>query len=87
MHDHPGAPGEAFGHVLGGLTPDGAPQEQRLAVLPLLALAVEMRGVDATVKFATAAPDGVNRSSGSAVRFPTTVMVVSPATMSSWVRR
>src|ERR1700733_9002866 len=46
-----------------------------------------MRGVDATVKFATAAPDGVNRSSGSAVRFPMTVMMVSPATMSSWVRR
>src|SRR5690349_12230615 len=43
-----------------------------------------VRGVDATVKFATAAPDGVNRSSGSAVRFPTTVMVVSPATRSSW---
>src|SRR6188472_3085285 len=43
-----------------------------------------MRGVDATVKLATAAPDGVNRSSGSAVRFPTTVMVVSPATRSSW---
>src|ERR1700716_3246073 len=43
-----------------------------------------MRGVDATVKFATAAPDGVKRSSGSAVRFPTTVIVVSPATSSSW---
>src|SRR5690606_4905646 len=43
-----------------------------------------MRGVDATVKLATAAPDGVKRSSGSAVRFPTTVMMVSPATMSSW---
>src|SRR5262245_28733751 len=46
-----------------------------------------MRGVDATVKFATAAPDGVKRSSGSAVRFPTTVMVVSPATSSSWIWR
>src|SRR6185437_14967280 len=45
-----------------------------------------MRGVDATVKLATAAPDGVNRSSGSAVRFPTTVMVVSPATVSSSFR-
>ncbi len=44
-----------------------------------------MRGVDATVKFATAAPDGVNRSSGSAVRFPMTVMMVSPATRSSWM--
>src|SRR6478736_6501285 len=44
-----------------------------------------MRGVDATVKFATAAPDGVNRSSGSAVRFPMTVMMVSPATRSSCV--
>ena len=43
-----------------------------------------MRGVDATVKFATAAPEGVKRNSGSAVRFPTTVMVVSPATSSSW---
>src|SRR5690606_4536651 len=41
------------------------------------------RGVDATVKFATAAPDGVNRSSGSAVRLPTTVMMVSPAMASA----
>src|SRR4051794_23920515 len=39
----------------------------------------KVRGVDATVKFATAAPLGVKRSSGSAVRFPTTVMMVSPA--------
>src|SRR5665811_759671 len=39
----------------------------------------KLRGVDATVKFATAAPDGVKRSSGSPVRFPTTVMTVSPA--------
>src|SRR5680860_822155 len=39
----------------------------------------KLRGVEATVKFATAAPDGVNRSSGSPVRFPTTVMTVSPA--------
>jgi hypothetical protein len=38
-----------------------------------------MRGVDAIVKFATAAPDGVNRSSGSFVRLPTIVMIVSPA--------
>ena len=38
-----------------------------------------VRGVDATVKFATAAPFGVKRSSGSAVRLPTTVMTVSPA--------
>ncbi len=39
----------------------------------------KVRGVDATVKFATAAPEGVNRNSGSAVRLPTTVMMVSPA--------
>ncbi|GAB2542734.1 hypothetical protein GCM10027268_16050 [Brachybacterium huguangmaarense] len=38
-----------------------------------------MRGVDATVNDATAAPDCVKRSSGSAVRLPTTVMMVSPA--------
>src|SRR3954447_3090923 len=37
------------------------------------------RGVEATVKFATAAPDGVNRSSGSPVMLPITVMTVSPA--------
>src|SRR4051794_40631807 len=39
-----------------------------------------VRGVDAMVNDATAAPEGVNRSSGSAVRLPTTVMIVSPAT-------
>ena len=39
----------------------------------------ERRGVDATVKLATAAPLGVKRSSGSAVRFPMMVMMVSPA--------
>ena len=38
-----------------------------------------VRGVDAMVNDATAAPDGVKRSSGSAVRLPTTVMTVSPA--------
>src|ERR1044072_2216743 len=38
-----------------------------------------VRGVEATVKLATAAPDCVNRSSGSAVRLPITVMTVSPA--------
>ena len=41
----------------------------------------KVRGVEATVKFATAAPEGVKRSSGSAVRLPTTVMMVSPAMM------
>src|SRR5438270_3943944 len=39
----------------------------------------KVRSVEATVKLATAAPDGVNRSSGSAVRFPITVIIVSPA--------
>src|SRR5215217_2087028 len=38
-----------------------------------------VRGVDATVKLATAAPEGVNLSSGSSVRLPMTVMTVSPA--------
>ena len=38
-----------------------------------------VRGVEATVKLATAAPDGVNRSSGSLVRLPMIVMMVSPA--------
>jgi len=35
--------------------------------------------VEATVKEATAAPEGVKRISGSAVRFPMMVMMVSPA--------
>src|SRR4051812_22552905 len=39
----------------------------------------KLRGVEAIVKFATAAPDGVNRSSGSPVRLPMMVMTVSPA--------
>ena len=43
------------------------------------------RGVEATVKFATAAPDGVKRSSGSAVRLPMIVMTVSPAMDQSFV--
>src|SRR6185437_1962282 len=38
--DHPRAAGQAFGHVLSGLTPDIAAQEQRLAVFPFPALAV-----------------------------------------------
>ena len=38
-----------------------------------------VRGVEATVKFATAAPEGVKRSSGSLVRLPMMVMTVSPA--------
>ena len=36
-----------------------------------------VRGVEATVKLATATPFGVKRSSGSAVRFPTMVAIVS----------
>src|SRR5699024_7452872 len=47
----------------------------------------KVRGVDAMVKFATAAPDEVNRSSGSAVRLPTTVMMVSPAISASSTSR
>src|SRR3990170_4333404 len=39
----------------------------------------KVRGVDAIRKLATAAPDGVKRSSGSSTRLPTTVMTVSPA--------
>src|SRR5262245_4754428 len=38
-----------------------------------------MRGVEAMRNLATAAPDGVKRNSGSSVRLPMTVMVVSPA--------
>src|SRR4029077_12078327 len=44
-----------------------------------LAWRSKVRGVDATRNFATAAPEGVKRSSGSSTRLPTTVMTVSPA--------
>ena len=40
-----------------------------------------IRLVDATVKLATACPDGVKRSSGSPVRLPTTVIGMSPDAM------
>src|SRR5688572_6058886 len=39
----------------------------------------KVRGVEAIRKLATAAPEGVKRSSGSSTRLPTTVMTVSPA--------
>src|SRR5690606_26462257 len=42
LHDDAGALGQRLGHVLGGLTPDGATHEQRVAVLPLVALTVEL---------------------------------------------
>src|SRR5262245_2215518 len=48
-----------------------------------------VRGVEASRKLATAAPDGVKRSSGSSTRLPTSVMTVSPAmnvSLSFWRR-
>ena len=45
----------------------------------------KVRGVLAMVKLATATPFGVNRSSGSAVRLPITVMMVSLATGGSYL--
>jgi hypothetical protein len=62
--DHRDPRVSGLGDVLRRLPPDVAAQEERLAVLPLLRLAVEGRGVEATVKLATAAPEGVKRSSG-----------------------
>ena len=41
--------------------------------------------MEATVKFATAAPLGVNRSSGSSVRLPMTVMMMSPCAMAPYL--
>src|SRR4029079_4917600 len=41
LDDHPRTAGQALGHVLCGLPPDAAPHEQRVAVFPLIALAVE----------------------------------------------
>lgn len=78
LGDDAHAAGEGSGDVLGGLAPYGGVEKEGVAVLPLVRLPVEKAGVDAMVKLATGAPDGVNRSSGSAVRFPTTVMTVSP---------
>src|SRR5215475_101455 len=77
--DDPGAPGERLGDVFRRLPPDVAAEEQRLAVLPLVRLPVEhpRGGGDGEVRHR--APLDVKRSSGSAVRLPTTVMIVSPA--------
>ncbi|MBS9376118.1 hypothetical protein GON09_005139 [Rhodococcus sp. B50] len=44
----------------------------------------KLRGVDATVEFATGVPAGVNRSSGSAVRLPTMVMMVAAPPGGTW---
>ena len=44
-----------------------------------LACRLKVRGVEAIVKDATAAPEGVKRISGSAVRFPMIVMTVLPS--------
>src|SRR5262249_43447951 len=44
LRDHAHAPLERLGHVLGRLPPNGAAQEQRLAVLPLVRVAVERAG-------------------------------------------
>src|SRR5690606_23995182 len=41
LSNHAHSLGEGFGHVLGSLTPDRAAHEQRVAVLPLIALAVK----------------------------------------------
>src|SRR5699024_3529632 len=41
LRDDAGALLERLGHVLRGIAPDGAAQEQRLAVLPLVRLTVE----------------------------------------------
>src|SRR6476469_9305165 len=49
----------------------------------------KVRGVEAIRKLATAAPEGVKRSSGSSTRLPTTVIWVSPAMsgiLGGWVR-
>src|SRR3954452_3732180 len=46
----------------------------------------KVRGVEAMRKLATAAPEGVKRSSGSSTRLPTTVIWVSPAMSGLLVR-
>ena len=46
-----------------------------------------VRGVDAIVKPATLLPFFVDLNSGSAVRLPTTVMIVSPAIFRTFLSR
>ena len=65
-----------LGNMLGQAPPGGAAKEEvSPSVKPPWPSG--RRGVTATVKLATAAPVGVNRSSGASVRLPTIVMVVS----------
>jgi len=81
LHHHAVPAGQGLGDVLGGVAPDGASQEQGVPVAPLPGLPVEhsRRGGDGEVGDDRA--DGVKRSSGSAVRLPTTVVIVSFAMM------
>jgi hypothetical protein len=69
--DHSVSAVQGFGEVLGGVTPQGAAQEQCFPVAPVVVFS-KMREVAATVKFATAAPAGVKarrpRESGTARR-------------------
>ena len=77
--DDPHAAGERLGDVLRLLRQTEQRMKRVSPSFHSLVCRSNRRGVDATVKFATAAPDGVNRSSGSFVRLPMMVMTVSPA--------
>ena len=87
LGDHTHALRETTGAMLGQITPHRAAEEQRVPVDPLLRLRSNVRGVDAIVKPATLLPFFVDLNSGSAVRLPTTVMIVSPAIRAYLSRR
>src|SRR5919197_3168802 len=77
-HDRAGALDQRLGDVLGLLAPHVDPEERGVAVLPALTVAHPGRDGEGW-KLATAAPLGVNRSSGSSVRLPTSTTWLSAA--------
>jgi hypothetical protein len=69
--DHPAALGEGFGDVSAGCRHRVQRRNNASPSFHSPLARSKIRGVEATVKSATATPDAVKRGSGSAVRFPT----------------
>ena len=87
LGDHTHALRETTGAMLGQITPHRAAEEQRVPVDPLLRLPVERARSGRDREPRTLLPFFVDLNSGSAVRLPTTVMIVSPAIRAYLSRR
>jgi hypothetical protein len=86
LDDDPVSPAQALGEVLRQGGP-GDHVEEGGGLFPLVGLTVLQRRLTATPKLALAWPEGVKRSSGSLVRFPTMVTVLVMAVTVPFVFR